>query len=68
MDAEMEAHRKNGTWELIQLPSNGKAITGKWVFKRKTNSSGEITRYKARFVARGFAQRYGEITMKRSLL
>lgn len=59
MDEEMASHRKNDTWQLTELPRNCKAIAGKWVFKRKTNSSGEITRYKARFVAKGFAQRYG---------
>lgn len=41
------------------MPENCKAIAGKWVFKRKLNKSGEITRYKARFVAKGYAQRYG---------
>lgn len=59
MDAEMASHRKNGTWQLVKLPPNCKAIAGKWVFKRKLNNKGEIVRYKARFVAKGFAQRYG---------
>lgn len=59
MEEEMDSHRKNATWELTKLPNGAKAIEGKWVYKRKTNSSGEITRYKARFVAKGFAQRYG---------
>lgn len=59
MDEEMGSHRKNETWELVQLPQNCTAIAGKWVFKRKMNNNGEVIRYKARFVAKGFAQRYG---------
>lgn len=59
MDEEKAAHQKNGTWQMTQLPIGGRAIAGKWVFKRKTNSSGEITSYKARYVAKGFTQRYG---------
>lgn len=59
MDEEMNSHRKNGTWEIVELPKGSKAIAGKWVFKRKTNNKGEIVRYKARFVAKGYAQRYG---------
>lgn len=59
MDEEMKSHEKNGTWVLSELPIGCKAIKGKWVFKRKTNSAGQITRYKARFVAKGYAQRYG---------
>lgn len=59
MDNEMHCHQKNGTWQLVELPSHCKAIEGKWVYKRKLNNKGEILRYKARFVAKGYAQRYG---------
>ena len=59
MDEEMSSHQKNGTWKLVDLPQNARAIAGKWVFKRKTNANGEIIRHKARFVAKGFAQRHG---------
>lgn len=59
MDAEMLSHQKNQTWELTELPQKCKAIAGKWVFKRKMKSNGEIDRHKARFVAKGFSQQYG---------
>lgn len=55
MDEEIEAHKSNGTWKLVDLPNGRKPITAKWVFKVK--SVGEKDeRFKARLVARGYAQ------------
>jgi len=34
-------------------------ISTRWVFTFKTDSAGNITKFKARLVARGFNQRYG---------
>ena len=34
MDQEIQAIEKNDTWELTVLPSGGKTIGVKWVFKR----------------------------------
>ena len=31
----------------------------KWVFKVKKDSSGQLTKHKARLVVKGYAQRYG---------
>jgi hypothetical protein len=59
MVREMEAHLKNGTWELVKLPHGRKAIGSKWVFKVKRNLDGIVERYKARLVAKGFGQRAG---------
>jgi hypothetical protein len=56
---EMEAHIKNGTWELVKLPPSCKAIGSQWVFKVKHNADGSVERYKARVVAKGFSQRPG---------
>lgn len=47
---------KNGTWKLTTLPQNRKAISNRWIFKRKYDQDGNISRYKARLVVRGFSQ------------
>ena len=52
---------ENHTWELAPPPSGyqKKALRGKWVYKIKRGANGEITRYKARWVVRGFEQQEG---------
>jgi hypothetical protein len=37
MDQEIQAIEKNDTWDLTVLPSGGKTIGVKWVFKTKFN-------------------------------
>lgn len=59
MKEELEALAKNHVWDLVDA-SNGQAvIDNRWTFKLKRNVNGEIVRYKARLVARGFSQREG---------
>ena len=41
-------------------PPGAKLFTSKWVFARKTNDNGEIVRWKARMVMRGYEQEYGK--------
>jgi len=59
MQEEYDALVSNGTWELVPEPAGRSVVTGKWCFKAKTDASGEVNRYKARYVARGFTQRPG---------
>jgi hypothetical protein len=60
MDEEMQALRKNETWDLVPKPKGVDPVTCKWVYKLKRKADGSVERYKARLVARGFSQRYGE--------
>jgi hypothetical protein len=50
---------KNKTWRLIRRPSNRNIVIYKWVFKYKKDQDGNIIRFKARLIARGFTQIYG---------
>jgi transposase InsO family protein len=59
MKEEIRSIEKNLTWELVELPKGKKAIGVKWVYKVKFNPKGEVVKYKARLVARGFLQRHG---------
>lgn len=59
IDDEFSSLKKNGTWSLCELPAGRKAVTCKWVFKLKYKSNGNIDKYKARLVARGFSQEKG---------
>ena len=47
----------NQTWDLVQLPKGKKEIGCKWVFAKNEDSSG--IRYKARLVAKDYAQKEG---------
>jgi len=59
MDQEIQAIENNDTWDLTVLPSGGKTIGVKWVFKTKFNENGEVVKYKARLVAKGYCQQHG---------
>jgi len=59
MDEKMVALDANTTWELVVLPKNKKAMGCKWVYKIKHNADGSVSRYKARFVAKGYVETYG---------
>lgn len=59
IESEYESLMKNNTWSLCDLPIGRKAISGKWVFKLKRKANGDIDKYKARFVAKGFSQQHG---------
>src|ERR1044072_8819679 len=65
MKEELNSIKKNDTWQLTDLPSNKKAIPLKWVYKVKVKPNGEIAKYKASLVAKGFLQKegldYGEV-------
>jgi len=58
MDTEIKAIEKNNTWELVDLPYGVKPIGVKWIFKTKFNEHGQVEKYKAKLVAKGYAQQY----------
>ena len=51
------AHQK--TWNLVELPPGAHLLRGRWVYKTKIDKNGNIEKYKARWVVKGFLQKYG---------
>ena len=47
----------SGVWDLVELPKDCKRVGCKWVFKTKRDSYGNLERYQARLVAKGFTQK-----------
>jgi hypothetical protein len=59
MRDEFHALLSNNTWQLVPRPPNANVVSGKWVFRQKFHSDGTLSRYKARWVCRGFSQQHG---------
>ena len=56
---EMQALKKNGTWEVVDLPNGKNTVGSKWIFTIKYKANGSINRFKARLVAQEFTQTQG---------
>lgn len=56
MDEELENLHRAQTWELVTRPANITPIGCKWVFKKKVNAEGVVTKFKSRLVAKGYSQ------------
>lgn len=59
MKDEMKSMAGNDVRDLVKLPEEKKPIGCKWIFKTKRDSKGNIERYKACLVAKGFTQKEG---------
>jgi len=59
MQEEYQSIMKNGVWEIVTRPIDNYFFTSKWIYKIKHVVGWSIDKYKARFVASGFAQKEG---------
>ena len=56
---EIGSMYENKVWTLVDLPDDRQSIENKWIFKKKTDTNGNVTVYKAQLVAKGFRQVQG---------
>lgn len=56
---EYNALMNQNTWSLVAHLAGANIVTGKWIFCHKYHADGTLSRYKARWVVRGFNQREG---------
>lgn len=59
MDAEFRALLHNNTWELVPFTLDMNIMTNKWVFCVKYKADGNLDKYKALLIAKGFQQTTG---------
>jgi hypothetical protein len=59
MEEELKSMSSNDVWDLVDIPNGVKPVGCKWVYKTKRESKGNVGRFKARFVAKGFTQKEG---------
>ncbi|PKU88027.1 Retrovirus-related Pol polyprotein from transposon TNT 1-94 [Dendrobium catenatum] len=59
MAAEFLALQQQGTWDLVQPPSDATVLGCKWTYRTKLHSDGSVAKHKARLVAQGNHQEYG---------
>ena len=61
-DSMVEEHNsimRNDVWEIVSRLEGKSVLTSRWLYKVKHAVDGNVEKYKARFVARGFSQREG---------
>jgi hypothetical protein len=56
MLVEMAAIEANATWKLEEAPAGIRLIGLKWVFKTKRDAAGNVTKYKARLMVKGYVK------------
>ena len=54
MKDELAFMHKIEVWDLVEFLADYKSISCKWVFMTKKDAQGNIKRYKAKLVAKGF--------------
>ena len=68
MNEEIKSMKDNDVCHLVPFPEGAKPNGCKWIFKTKRDSIGDVERYKACFVAKGFTPKEGIDYKKTSFL
>lgn len=49
----------NDIWEVVSRTEDGSMVGSRWIYKIKYDADGNVKKCKARFVAKGYAQKEG---------
>lgn len=49
----------NDVWEVVLRPKDKSVVGSRWIYKIKYATDDSLEKYKARFVAKGYAQKEG---------
>ena len=56
MKDKFRAPQDNETWTIVRTPTERNVVPGKWASQVKLRPNGQVDKYKARYVAKGFKQ------------
>jgi hypothetical protein len=59
MQEEYNSLLKNQTWDLVPLPYIRKLVICRWVYRTKSAADGQISKYKAKLIYKGFQYVHG---------
>jgi hypothetical protein len=59
IQSELDHLKQKGTWQLVEKQMDAVPISNKWVLTKKQDKKGNVVKYKAWLVARGFTQQPG---------
>ncbi len=59
IQVELQQLQEKQTWKLVDSLDQAIPLTNKWVFVKKRDKEGKITKYKAQLIAKGCMQRPG---------
>jgi len=58
MKDEIQSLKDNNTWDIVNVLSDQHVLKGRWVYKVKRDAHGQVSRYKARWVVKGYKQQF----------
>ena len=58
-EAELTQIEKLNTWDIVDAPKDANVVKSRYVFRYKRDAAGNVIKYKAQLVAKGYTQVYG---------
>ncbi len=58
MKNEIQSLKNNNMWDIVNMSSNQHVLKEHWVYKVKRDTHGQVSRYKAHWVVKGYKQQF----------